>query len=275
MSAGVEASAAAEGGTAAGHHHLHLAARQYHRDQPLAIHSLVEHRGVLPATPTSGCLLRQRRVVDARSRCWAACRNIFSTTACAPCSAARIRRLATSFTTERCSNLPAITATCRRRASRTGPRRRARSSGRIATSREDFFLGRSFRNLDDLNGQLQQWLDQVAQCAGACHDQAYRRRAFAEERPRLQRLPAGPFQAVLRLERRITRDGMVSAMATFTACRTARAAELSRCITRPTRCASSKQAKSLPFIPSWMGAASGVSSPVTAAHRRRQQPDAP
>ena len=33
---------------------------------------------------------------------------------------------------------------------------------------------------------------------------------FAEERPSLQPLPAGPFQAVLRLERRITRDGMVS-----------------------------------------------------------------
>jgi len=33
---------------------------------------------------------------------------------------------------------------------------------------------------------------------------------FAEERPRLQALPTGPFQAVLRLERRITKDGMVS-----------------------------------------------------------------
>ena len=33
---------------------------------------------------------------------------------------------------------------------------------------------------------------------------------FAEERPSLQPLPAGPFQAVLRLERRITRDRMVS-----------------------------------------------------------------
>ncbi len=33
---------------------------------------------------------------------------------------------------------------------------------------------------------------------------------FAEERPSLQPLPAGPFQAVLRLERRITKDGMVS-----------------------------------------------------------------
>ena len=33
---------------------------------------------------------------------------------------------------------------------------------------------------------------------------------FAEERASLQPLPAGPFQAVLRLERRVTRDGMVS-----------------------------------------------------------------
>ena len=33
---------------------------------------------------------------------------------------------------------------------------------------------------------------------------------FAEERPALQPLTAGTFQAVLRLERRITRDGMIS-----------------------------------------------------------------
>ena len=33
---------------------------------------------------------------------------------------------------------------------------------------------------------------------------------FAEEQPHLQRLPAGPFQALLQLERRITRDGMIS-----------------------------------------------------------------
>jgi len=30
------------------------------------------------------------------------------------------------------------------------------------------------------------------------------------ERPKLQQLPAGPFRAGLRLERRITREGMVS-----------------------------------------------------------------
>ena len=34
--------------------------------------------------------------------------------------------------------------------------------------------------------------------------------AFAEERPHLRPLPLAPFRAVLRLERRISRDGMVS-----------------------------------------------------------------
>ena len=34
--------------------------------------------------------------------------------------------------------------------------------------------------------------------------------AFAEERPHLRPLPLAPFHAVLRLERRISRDGMVS-----------------------------------------------------------------
>ena len=48
------------------------------------------------------------------------------------------------------------------------------------------------------------------QCARARDDQAVVAEHFAEERPKLQRLPAGAFQAILRLERRITRDGMVS-----------------------------------------------------------------
>jgi Mu transposase-like protein len=76
--------------------------------------------------------------------------------------------------------------------------------------REDFFLGRSFRNLDDLNQQLRQWLDQVANVRVHATTRRVVAEHFAEERPRLQQLPAGPFQAVLRLERRITRDGMVS-----------------------------------------------------------------
>jgi transposase len=91
---------------------------------------------------------------------------------------------------------------------------RAKTKGKVERPyryiREDFFLGRSFRNLDDLNRQLQQWLDQVANVRVHATTRRVVAEHFAEERPRLQQLPAGPFQAVLRLERRITRDGMVS-----------------------------------------------------------------
>ena len=91
---------------------------------------------------------------------------------------------------------------------------RAKTKGKVERPyryiREDFFLGRSFRNLEDLNQQLQQWLDQVANVRVHATTKRVVAEHFAEERPRLQQLPAGPFQAVLRLERRITRDGMVS-----------------------------------------------------------------
>ena len=76
--------------------------------------------------------------------------------------------------------------------------------------REDFFLARSFRNLGDLNDQLRQWLDGVANPRTHATTRRVVQEHFAEERPSLQPLPAGPFQAVLRLERRITKDGMVS-----------------------------------------------------------------
>ena len=100
---------------------------------------------------------------------------------------------------------------------------RAKTKGKVERPfryiREDFFLARSFQNLGDLNDQLRQWLDQVADPRTHATTSVWpafgrTRRVvqehFAEERPSLQPLPAGPFQAVLRLERRITKDGMVS-----------------------------------------------------------------
>ena len=91
---------------------------------------------------------------------------------------------------------------------------RAKTKGKVERPfryiREDFFLGRSFRNLDDLNGQFRHWLDQVANARVHATTRRVVAEHFAEERPKLQPLPAGPFQAVLRLERRISRDGMVS-----------------------------------------------------------------
>jgi transposase len=91
---------------------------------------------------------------------------------------------------------------------------RAKTKGKVERPfryiREDFFLGRSFRNLDDLNAQFRQWLDQVANASTHATTRRVVAEHFAEERPALQPLAAGAFQAVLRLERRITRDGMVS-----------------------------------------------------------------
>ena len=76
--------------------------------------------------------------------------------------------------------------------------------------REDFFLARSFRSLDDLNAQFRQWLDQVANRRLHATTRRIVVEHFAEERPALRPLPAGPYEAVLGLERRITREGMVS-----------------------------------------------------------------
>jgi len=91
---------------------------------------------------------------------------------------------------------------------------RAKTKGKVERPfryiREDFFLGGSFRSLDDLNEQFLHWLDQVANVRTHATTRRVVCEHFADERPSLQPLPAGPFQAVLRLERRITKDGMVS-----------------------------------------------------------------
>jgi transposase len=91
---------------------------------------------------------------------------------------------------------------------------RAKTKGKVERPfryvREDFFLGRSFRNLDDLNAQFRQWLDGVANVRLHATTGRIVSEHFAKEKPHLKPLPAGPFNAVLMLERRITREGMVS-----------------------------------------------------------------
>jgi transposase len=76
--------------------------------------------------------------------------------------------------------------------------------------REDFFLARSFRDLDDLNAQLRHWLATVANPRVHATTRRVVNEAFAEERPHLGPLPPVPFRAVLKLERRISHEGMVS-----------------------------------------------------------------
>ena len=91
---------------------------------------------------------------------------------------------------------------------------RAKTKGKVERPfryiRGDFFLARSFRDLDDLNAQFRGWLDGVANARTHATTRRVVAEHFAEERPSLRQLPAGPFQAVLRLDRRITREGMVS-----------------------------------------------------------------
>jgi transposase len=91
---------------------------------------------------------------------------------------------------------------------------RAKTKGKVERPyryvRQDFFLGRTFRNLEDLNAQLRHWLDTVANPRLHATTRRVVDEAFAEERLLLATLPLAPYRTVLKLERRITRDGMVS-----------------------------------------------------------------
>ena len=96
---------------------------------------------------------------------------------------------------------------------------RAKTKGKVERPfryiREDFFLARSFRNLEDLNAQLRHWLATVANPRVHATTRRVVTEAFAEEQPILRPLPLAPFRSVLRLERRISREGMVSVGGNF------------------------------------------------------------
>jgi transposase len=91
---------------------------------------------------------------------------------------------------------------------------RAKTKGKVERPfryiREDFFLGGSFRDLDDLNAQLRHWLDTVANPRVHATTRRVVNEAFIEERPALKPLPLAPYRAVLKLERRVSHEGMVS-----------------------------------------------------------------
>ncbi|APX18080.1 integrase (plasmid) [Phaeobacter inhibens] len=91
---------------------------------------------------------------------------------------------------------------------------RAQTKGKVERPfryiRQDFFLARTFRNIDDLNAQFDAWRGEIANprvhaTTGRVVDEA-----FAEEKPALKSLPAIPYSAVLTVERRVSHEGMVS-----------------------------------------------------------------
>src|SRR4051794_16516347 len=81
---------------------------------------------------------------------------------------------------------------------------RAKTKGKVERPfryvREDFFLARSFRDLEDLNAQLRHWLDTVANPRVHATTKRVVNEAFAEEKPALRPLPLAPYRAVLKLE---------------------------------------------------------------------------
>jgi transposase len=91
---------------------------------------------------------------------------------------------------------------------------RAQTKGKVERPyryvREDFFLARSFRDLDDLNAQFEAWRTTVANARVHATTRRVVAEHFAEERPTLITHPAGPYSAVLTVERRVSREGMVS-----------------------------------------------------------------
>ena len=122
---------------------------------------------------------------------------------------------AASSTTGRWSISPATTASIPR-ACRPY---RAKTKGKVERPfryiREDFFLARTFRNLDDLNAQLRRLARRRRQSAGARHHPAG---SSTRPSPRSSRTAAAAAGAVPRgadVERRVCREGMVSVGGNF------------------------------------------------------------
>ncbi|SNT76941.1 Transposase [Paracoccus seriniphilus] len=91
---------------------------------------------------------------------------------------------------------------------------RAKTKGKVERPfryvRQDFFLGRSFRDLDDLNAQFEDWRTSIADPRVHATTQRIVDEHFTEEKPQLLTLPARPYEAVLTVERRISQEGMVA-----------------------------------------------------------------
>ena len=114
--------------------------------------------------------------------------------------------MAASFTTGRLASSPATMASCRA----YRPETKGKVERPFRYIREDFFLGGAFRDLDDLNRQFGNWLSGVANARVHATTDRVVNEAFAEKKPTLQLLPLIPFGAVLKLERRVSHEGMVS-----------------------------------------------------------------
>jgi len=91
---------------------------------------------------------------------------------------------------------------------------RAKTKGKVERPyryiRQDFFLARTFRNMEDLNRQFDTWRREIANPRVHATTGRVVDAHFAEEKPVLRALPTIPYSAVLTVERRVSHEGMVS-----------------------------------------------------------------
>ncbi len=92
---------------------------------------------------------------------------------------------------------------------------RAATKGKVERSfgyvRSDFYPGRTFCNLDDLNGPFNDWRDDVANRRRHATTGRIVKEAYEAARPALLPLPPMPWNGVITLpRRRVSKDGMVS-----------------------------------------------------------------
>jgi transposase len=91
---------------------------------------------------------------------------------------------------------------------------RAKTKGRVERAvsylRRNFFYGRRFRDLEDLNSQLEKWLEETANARlhGTTGEEPSQR--LQDERARLRPLPADNYVPLITLGRRVSRDGFVA-----------------------------------------------------------------
>ncbi len=91
---------------------------------------------------------------------------------------------------------------------------RAKTKGKVERPyryvRQDFFLARTFRDLDDLNAQFEAWRADIANARVHVTTGRVVAEHFADELPALTAHPAVPYSAVLTIVRRVSHEGMVS-----------------------------------------------------------------
>jgi len=91
---------------------------------------------------------------------------------------------------------------------------RAKTKGRVERAvsylRHSFFYGRSFRDLEDLNVQVQAWLSGTANARVHGTTGEVPAQRLEQEKPHLLPLPDGAYAPMIALGRRMSRDGYVS-----------------------------------------------------------------